>query len=241
MSLVALLLTLAQAAPAVSPTPPLAPSGPVVALDIVQGGAALGTIEIALDKEKAPLTVENFLKYVRAHHYDGTVFHRVIPDFMIQGGNLTPEMEERQNGPALANEAKNGLRNLRGTVAMARKSDPDSATDQFFINLRDNYRLDYGISGAGYAVFGRVLSGMDVVDKIAQSSTTTRGQYQNVPQVSVIIQRAREVAPAEPNPAAAPAAGAGVPPTAGAPPAAAAPPAAPPTKPAEEKPAPPKP
>ena len=104
---------------------------------------------------------------MRAKHYDGTVFHRVIPDFMIQGGNFTPEMEERPTGPAIVNEAKNGRRNARGTVAMARTSDPNSATDQFFINVNDNHRLDYGISGAGYAVFGEVIDGMDVVDRIA--------------------------------------------------------------------------
>jgi cyclophilin family peptidyl-prolyl cis-trans isomerase len=197
MQLAALVLTLAQAAPAAVPGA-AAPSkvahrGPLVALDIVQGGAPLGTITIALDEEKAPVTVENFLKYLRAKHYDGTVFHRVKPNFMIQGGNMTPEMEERPNGPAIVNEAKNGLRNMRGTVAMARLPDPDSATDQFFINLRDNYRLDYGIAGAGYAVFGEVIDGMDVVDRIALTPTTIRGPHQDVPELSVIIKQAREV------------------------------------------------
>ena len=193
MQLAALVLVLAQVAPAGGASPQPARTGPKVALDIVQSGMSLGTITIALDKDKAPVTVENFLKYVRAKHYDGTVFHRVMSNFMIQGGNMTPEMEERPNGPAIVNEAKNGLRNMRGTVAMARQPDPDSATDQFFINLRDNYRLDYGISGAGYAVFAEVVDGMDVVDKIALTPTTIRGPHQNVPQVSVIIQRAREL------------------------------------------------
>ncbi len=106
--------------PGTARSPQPAHTGPLVALEVVQGGTSLGTITIALDKERAPVTVENFLKYVRAQHYDGTIFHRVIPDFMIQGGNFTPEMEERPNGPAIVNEAKNGLRNSRGTVAMAR-------------------------------------------------------------------------------------------------------------------------
>ncbi len=201
MPLAALVLMLAQAAPAAGPVP-APPSGPRVALDVVQGGQPLGTITIALDAAKAPITVENFLRYVRARHYDGTVFHRVIPSFMIQGGNYTPEMEARPTRPAIVNEARNGRRNSRGTIAMARLPDPDSATDQFFINLKDNHRLDYGISGAGYAVFGEVIDGMDVVDQIAQTPTTTRGPHQNVPQVSVIIAHARELAPAaEPKPA----------------------------------------
>jgi cyclophilin family peptidyl-prolyl cis-trans isomerase len=207
MELAALVLMLAQAAaPAVPPgkaSPPQpAHTGPFVALEVVQGPTSLGTITIALDKEKAPVTVGNFLEYVRAKHYDGTIFHRVMPSFMIQGGNFTPEMEERPNGPAIVNEAKNGLRNSRGTVAMARLPDPNSATDQFFINLRDNHRLDYGISGAGYAVFGEVVGGMDVVDRIATAPTTTRGQHENVPQVSVIIKRARELKAPAPKPAA---------------------------------------
>ncbi len=192
-ALLALLLAQA-AAPAARPDQPAAaPRGPFVALDVVQGAKPLGTITIALDREKAPTTVENFLGYVNAGHYNGTIFHRVIPSFMIQGGNMTPEMEERPTRPAIPNEAKNGLRNSRGTVAMARLPDPDSATDQFFINLKDNHRLDYGISGAGYAVFGQVVDGMDVVDQIAATPTTMRGMYQNVPEVSVVIARAREL------------------------------------------------
>ena len=201
MSVLALALLVAQAAPPSAATPRPTPKGPLVALEVVQSRAPLGTITIALDKEKAPVTVENFLKYVRAGHYDGTVFHRVIPNFMIQGGNMTPELEERQTQAAIVNEAKNGLRNSRGTIAMARTTDPNSATDQFFINLRDNHRLDYGISGAGYAVFGEVVDGMDVVDTIAGVPTTTRGSHQNVPQVSVIIRRAREVKPPAAKPA----------------------------------------
>ncbi len=190
----ALLLSLAQTGTAPAPAAPNpGPSGPFVALDIVRGRVPLGTITIALDKAKAPVSVDNFLKYVRAGHYDGTVFHRVMADFMIQGGGYTPEMEERSTRPAIVNEARNGLRNSRGTVAMARLNDPNSATDQFFINLRDNHSLDFGIRGAGYAVFGQVVEGMDVVDKIATVPTTTRGPHENVPQVSVVIRRAREV------------------------------------------------
>jgi cyclophilin family peptidyl-prolyl cis-trans isomerase len=197
MPLLALVLTLAQAAAlpqaAPQPAPKPAPAGPRVALDVVQGRTTLGTITIALDKEKAPITVANFLKYVRAGHYDGTIFHRVIPDFMIQAGGYTPELEERPTMPAIRNEARNGLRNSRGTVAMARTNDPDSATSQFFINVKDNHSLDFGIRGAGYAVFGEVVEGMDVVDKIATVPTTTRGQLQNVPQMPVVIKRVREV------------------------------------------------
>ena len=121
---------------------------------------------------------------------------------MIQGGGFTPELEEKPTRPPIRNEARNGLRNSRGTVAMARTNDPDSATSQFFINVRDNHRLDFGIGGAGYAVFGEVIEGMDVVDRIAIVPTTSRGPHQNVPQVAVVIKKAREVKAAAP--AAAP-------------------------------------
>jgi cyclophilin family peptidyl-prolyl cis-trans isomerase len=206
MSTLFVLLTLAQAAaqakapapappvaPAVATTPKPAPSGPFVSLEVTQGRQALGTIVIALNREKAPISVENFLQYVKAGHYDGTVFHRVMQSFMIQGGGYTPELEERPTRPAIKNEGRNGLRNSRGTVAMARTNDPNSATSQFFINVRDNHRLDFGISGAGYAVFGEVVEGMDVADRIAATPTTTRGQHQNAPQTSVVIRRAREL------------------------------------------------
>jgi peptidyl-prolyl cis-trans isomerase A (cyclophilin A) len=213
MQLLAVALALAQAAApaapqAAEPIPTPALTGPVVALDVAQGHTALGTITIALDPERAPISVRNFLKYVRSGHYDGTVFHRVIPGFMIQGGGFTPELEEKPTDGSIRNEAKNGLRNSRGTVAMARTNDPDSADAQFFINLRDNHRLDYGIGGAGYAVFGQVIEGMDVVDRIAAVPTTSRGPHENVPQVGVVIKKAREAkvpadAPA-PKPAEAP-------------------------------------
>jgi peptidyl-prolyl cis-trans isomerase A (cyclophilin A) len=201
MQAAALLLLLAQAAtPAAPPRPSPAPlAGPLVALDVVRAGKALGTIKIALDRAKAPTTVENFLTYVREGHYDGTIFHRVIDGFMIQGGGFTPTMVEKPTHAPIQNEARNGLRNLRGTIAMARTSDPNSATAQFYINLRDNHRLDFGIGGAGYAVFGRVIEGMEVVDRIAALPTTTRGGYQDVPEMSVVIKRARELsAPARP-------------------------------------------
>jgi len=200
MQLIALaLVVLAQAAPpaaapAAAPEPaPPAPTGPLVALEVAQGRTALGTITLALDEEKAPNTVRNFLKYVRSGHYEGTVFHRVIPGFMIQGGGFTPELEEKPNQGPIKSEARNGLRNSRGTLAMARTNDPDSADSQFFVNLRDNHRLDYGIGGAGYTVFGRVVEGMEVVDRIAMVPTSSRGQHQNVPQMAVVIKKAREV------------------------------------------------
>lgn len=196
MPLVALILTLAQAtapppAPAPVPTPKPPPTGPFVALEVTQGRAALGTIVIALDAAKAPLSVENFLQYVRAGHYDGTVFHRVMAGFMIQGGGYTPELVEKPTRPPIANEARNGLRNARGTVAMARTNDPNSASSQFFINVRDNHRLDFGISGAGYAVFGEVVEGMEIADRISLTPTTTRGPHANAPQTSVVIRHAR--------------------------------------------------
>ena len=197
MQLLALsLVVFAQAAPAAAPPPPApqpAPTGPIVALEVAQGRTALGTITLALDEEKAPNTVRNFLKYVRSGHYEGTVFHRVIPGFMIQGGGFTPELEEKPNQGPIKSEARNGLRNSRGTLAMARTNDPDSADSQFFVNLRDNHRLDYGIGGAGYTVFGRVVEGMEVVDRIAMVPTSSRGQHQNVPQMAVVIKKAREV------------------------------------------------
>jgi peptidyl-prolyl cis-trans isomerase A (cyclophilin A) len=214
MYLAALALVLAQAAvapepapkPAAEPAPKPAPSGPVVAFDVAQGRTTFGTVTIALSPEKAPISVVNFLKYVRSGFYEGTVFHRVIPGFMIQGGGFTPALEEKPTEGPIRNEARNGLRNSRGTVAMARKNDPDSADSQFFINLRDNHRLDWGIGGAGYAVFGQVIEGMDVAEKIATVPTATRGQHENVPQMAVVIRNVREVTVAAPAAAPPPAA-----------------------------------
>jgi cyclophilin family peptidyl-prolyl cis-trans isomerase len=190
-----LLLVLSQAAtpegvapdPSPSPTPKPLPNGPVVVLE-----TSMGRIKIGLHKDKAPITVDNFIKYVRSGHYDGTIFHRVIPNFMAQGGGFEPDMSERPTRPAIRNEAKNGLRNLRGTVAMARLSAPDTATAQFFFNVKDNPFLDFGVKGAGYAVFGEIIEGMDVLAKIILVPTTTKGVYENVPAVAVVIKRARE-------------------------------------------------
>jgi peptidyl-prolyl cis-trans isomerase A (cyclophilin A) len=116
-----------------------------------------------------------------------------MPGFMVQGGGFTPELEERPTRPAIKNEARNGLRNSRGTVAMARTSDPNSATSQFFINVRDNHRLDFGIGGAGYAVFGEVVEGLEIADRISLTPTTPRGPHQNAPQTSVVIRRVSEL------------------------------------------------
>ena len=148
-----------------------------------------GKIVIEFDAAKAPKTVENFLKYAKSGHYDGTIFHRVIEGFMIQGGGFTKDMSEKPTQGQIPNEAKNGLKNQRGTIAMARRGDPHSATAQFFINHRDNTGLDYPAhDGWGYAVFGKVTQGMEVVDKIARVSTGNRGMHQNVPLEPVVIQ-----------------------------------------------------
>jgi cyclophilin family peptidyl-prolyl cis-trans isomerase len=170
------------AAPAASPSP----TGPVVVLE-----TSLGPVRIRLNPEKAPRTVDNFIQYVKAGHYDGTVFHRVMPGFMIQGGGMDANMKEKPTRPPIRNEAKNGLRNSRGTLSMARTSDPDSATSQFFINVADNAALDFGIRGAGYAVFADVIEGMDVVDRIVAVPTTTRAPHANVPVTPVVIKSAR--------------------------------------------------
>ncbi len=151
-----------------------------------------GEMVIQLDAAKAPKTVANFVDYVKAGHYDGTIFHRVIPNFMIQGGGMTAEMQEKPTRAPIPLESRNGLNNVRGSVAMARTSNPNSATAQFFINIKDNAFLDAANSpdGNGYAVFGKVVSGMDVVDKIWAVRTTTKGPHQNVPVTPVIIRKA---------------------------------------------------
>lgn len=147
-----------------------------------------GEIELALDPDKAPKTVENFLRYVDEGFYNGTIFHRVIPNFMIQGGGLTPDMKKTTTHEGVQNEAKNGLKNERGTIAMARTRDPHSATAQFFINHKDNTNLDYpSFDGWGYAVFGKVTKGMDVVDAIAATPTTIKGGRSDVPQETILI------------------------------------------------------
>ncbi len=152
-----------------------------------------GDIVIELDRQKAPATSENFIAYARDGFYKDLIFHRVIADFMIQGGGFKKDMQQRQTRPPIKNEADNGLRNLRGTVAMARTSDPHSATSQFFINLKDNAFLDFkekNAQGWGYCVFGRVIEGLEVVDKIAALETGTVGPYNDVPKKTVTIYKA---------------------------------------------------
>ena len=151
---------------------------------------SLGTMKADLDEEKAPLTVANFLRYVDAGFYDGTIFHRVIPGFMIQGGGFTPDMRQKATQAPVKNEAANGLRNDRGTLAMARTMVVDSATSQFFINHRDNDFLNFRApnpSGFGYAVFGKLTEGLDVLDRIAAVPTGNAGPHQNVPREPVVI------------------------------------------------------
>lgn len=147
----------------------------------------VGTINVRLFRDKAPVTVENFLSYVDAGFYDGTIFHRVIPNFMIQGGGMTPDMQEKPTGAPIVNESKNRLHNVRGTLAMARTSDPDSATAQFFINQRTNLRLDWQPGAEGYTVFGEVVDGMSTVDYITSSPVQQLGPHANVPVEPVII------------------------------------------------------
>ena len=152
---------------------------------------SMGNIELELEAAKAPVTVANFVEYVKSGFYDGLVFHRVIPGFMIQGGGFTPDLQQKSPRAPIKNESSNGLSNSRGTVAMARLAAPDSASSQFFINVVDNSRLDYPhVSGSGYAVFAKVVAGMDVADKIAGVRTTTRGMYSDVPMQAVVIKKA---------------------------------------------------
>lgn len=151
-----------------------------------------GEFVIELDREKAPKTVDNFVQYVKAGHYDGTIFHRVIDNFMIQGGGMKADMSEKPTRPPIPLESRSGLTNLRGTVAMARTMVADSATAQFFVNLKDNAFLDAANArdGNGYAVFGKVVSGMEVVDQIKAVPTGSRGPHQNVPTTPVVIRKA---------------------------------------------------
>ena len=161
----------------------IATAAPTVELQTTQG-----KIVLELDAARAPKTVLNFLTYAKEGFYDGTVFHRVIPDFMIQGGGFDKNMGEKTTRAPIENEARNGLKNQRGTIAMARRGDPHSATAQFFINHRDNTRIDYpGHDGWGYAVFGKVVQGMDTVDKIAAVKTGPRPPHRDVPLDPVVI------------------------------------------------------
>ncbi len=153
---------------------------------------SMGDIDIELDHEKAPITATNFQKYVEDGFYNGTIFHRVIEGFMVQGGGMEPGMKEKQTGESIENEADNGLQNLTGTIAMARTNDPHSASAQFFINVKDNTFLDFkskDTQGWGYCVFAKVVNGMDVVDKIKQQPTTSNMGHQDVPAEDIIIEK----------------------------------------------------
>jgi cyclophilin family peptidyl-prolyl cis-trans isomerase len=157
----------------------------------VQLKTSLGDITIELDAEHAPISTANFLRYVKEGFFDGTIFHRVIPGFMIQGGGMTPDMTQKSTHEQIRNEANNGLKNLRGTLAMARTQVVDSASSQFFINLADNAFLDHQqetAAGFGYAVFGKVVNGMETVDAIAKVATGRKGYHENVPVEPVIIE-----------------------------------------------------
>ncbi len=152
---------------------------------------SLGQIDIELDTENTPKTSENFLMYAKDGFYDNTIFHRVISGFVVQGGGFEPGMIQKKTNAPISNEAKNALKNSRGTLAMARTGDPHSATSQFFINLKDNRFLDYTAQspqGWGYCVFGKIINGMEIVDKIAQSQTTNKGGHENVPVEDIYIE-----------------------------------------------------
>ena len=159
---------------------------------------SLGSIKLELYEEKAPVTVENFLAYADKGFYDGTIFHRVIKGFVIQGGGFTADMKQKETAPPIHNEADNGLKNERGTIAMARTFALDSATSQFYINLQNNRNLDHTgprVSDFGYAVFGRVIEGLEVVDAIATVATGNRDSFQNVPTEPVLIKSVRRLKP----------------------------------------------
>jgi len=187
--LFALLGFLLQAPAPAAPLQP-APGNPVVVIE-----TSAGSITVELYKDRAPVSVENFLQYMGDHHYDGTIFHRVVPGYVIQGGGYTPQFVERPTRAPIQNEATNGLTNRRGTVAMARLQSARSATAQFYINLANNPALDhrgYSPGDFGYAVFGRVLEGMDVVDKIGQGKAGTRDGMDEVPLEPVVIKSVTE-------------------------------------------------
>jgi cyclophilin family peptidyl-prolyl cis-trans isomerase len=175
----------AAAGPGVTPAAKKAmrdASNPVVLMT-----TTLGDVTIELFKKEAPKTVDNFLAYTKSKHYDGTIFHRVIPNFMIQGGGFDKDMKQKETMPPIVNEGSNGIANSLGTIAMARTNDPNSATSQFFINVKDNKFLDSSAGKPGYAVFGKVIDGMDVVNQIKDVKTTTKPPYENVPVVPVVI------------------------------------------------------
>lgn len=176
------------AAETIPGTPPPAAKHTTVRLS-----TTLGDIVLQLEDERAPESVKNFLDYVNSGFYDGLIFHRVIPNFMIQGGGFDQNMIKKATKAPIKNEAKNGLANIRGSIAMARTPRKDSATSQFFINLVDNKALDHNVRGYGYAVFGKVVSGLDVVDKIAAQPTGQQGVYGDVPKKPIVINSAKVV------------------------------------------------
>ena len=182
----------AQRATMVSTTAALLCIGSAAFAQKVKLATSAGDIIVELDLAKAPKTVENFVAYVKAGHYNGTVFHRVIPTFMIQGGGMTADLKEKLTRAPIPLESKNGLSNARGSIAMARTNDPNSATSQFFINVKDNAMLDAANArdGNGYAVFGKVVSGMDVVDKIRDVPTASKGMHDDVPLTPITINKA---------------------------------------------------
>ncbi|AYM79467.1 peptidyl-prolyl cis-trans isomerase [Janthinobacterium agaricidamnosum] len=184
-------MTLGSAVVAAAPATALDPT-PHVALK-----TSMGEIVLELNQEKAPQSVANFLQYVKSGYYKGTVFHRVIDGFMIQGGGFDKNMKQKATKAPIKNEAQNGLQNVTYSIAMARTGDPHSATAQFFINVNDNGALDYpGRDGFGYTVFGKVIKGMDVVDKIKAVPVTDKGPHQNVPVTPVVIESATLLKPA---------------------------------------------
>jgi cyclophilin family peptidyl-prolyl cis-trans isomerase len=195
-------LLAAEATPAAADTKPQPQKSPAMSTNanpIVKMTTSLGEITIELYADKAPVSVANFLAYVEESFYDGTIFHRVIPNFMIQGGGFTADMRQKATKAQIRNEADNGLKNTRGTLAMARTMVVDSATSQFFINTVDNDFLNFrnkSPQGYGYAVFGKVTAGMEVVDKIAQVQTGNRGMHQNVPVEPVTILKVERSQPA---------------------------------------------
>jgi peptidyl-prolyl cis-trans isomerase A (cyclophilin A) len=185
------LLALAFGFAALLASAPVFSQAPAIAQPVVVFKTTLGDIKLALDPQAAPKTVANFLQYVSSGQYAGTVFHRVIPGFMIQGGGFDAKLNKRPTRAPVPLESRNGLKNTAGTIAMARTSDPNSATAQFFINTVDNPKLDYpGPDGYGYAVFGHVIEGLDVVAKISQVPTTSRAEMADVPTTPVLIESA---------------------------------------------------
>lgn len=190
-----LLLGLLASAPALA-QPDDKQASPSAKNPVVVLHTSLGKIKAELFADKAPVTVANFLQYADAKFYDGTIFHRVMPDYVIQGGGLDPDLKEKETRAPINNESSNGLSNKRGTLAMARTDDPNSATAQFYINVKDNPKLDHDPARdkAGYAVFGRVIDGLDVVDKIRQVETAKRGEHLHVPLEPVLIRSVRRAA-----------------------------------------------